>query len=41
MIGSIKRKEVEEITLDLSSSTVLIVRAVFQKVRVTNDRFHV
>lgn len=36
-----KRKAVEEITLDLSSSMMLIARTVFPKARVTNDRFHV
>jgi transposase len=36
-----KRKEVEEITLDLSSSMMLIARTVFPKARITNDRFHV
>lgn len=36
-----KRKEVEEITLDLSSSMMLIARTVFPKTRITNDRFHV
>ena len=32
---------VEEITLDLSSSMMLIARTVFPKARITNDRFHV
>lgn len=41
MISSLKRKEVEEITLDLSSSMMLIARTVFPKARITNDRFHV
>lgn len=41
MICSLKRKEVEEITLDLSSSMMLIARTVFPKARITNDRFHV
>lgn len=41
MIGLGKRKEVEEITLDISSSMMLIARTVFPKVRITNDRFHV
>ena len=36
-----KRKEVEEITLDLSSSMMLIAHTVFPKARITNDRFHV
>lgn len=36
-----KRIQVKEITLDLSSSMMLIARTVFPKVRVTNDRFHV
>jgi transposase len=41
MICPRKRKEVEEITLDLSSSMMLIARTVFPKARITNDRFHV
>lgn len=41
MISYLKRKEVEEITLDLSSSMMLIARTVFPKARITNDRFHV
>lgn len=41
MISCLKRKEVEEITLDLSSSMMLIARTVFPKARITNDRFHV
>lgn len=41
MICSRKRKEVEEITLDLSSSMMLIARTSFPKARITNDRFHV
>jgi transposase len=41
MISNLKRKEVEEITLDLSSSMMLIARTVFPKARITNDRFHV
>lgn len=36
-----KRVQVEEITLDLSSSMMLIARTVFPKARITNDRFHV
>lgn len=36
-----KRKSVVEITLDLSSSMMLIARTVFPKARITNDRFHV
>lgn len=36
-----KRKAVTEITLDLSSSMMLIARTVFPKARITNDRFHV
>ena len=36
-----KRLQVKEITLDLSSSMMLIARTVFPKARVTNDRFHV
>ena len=36
-----KRKTVSEITLDLSSSMMLIARRSFPKVTVTNDRFHV
>lgn len=36
-----RRKAVEEITLDLSSSMMLIARTVFPKARITNDRFHV
>jgi transposase len=41
MICPRKRKEEEEITLDLSSSMMLIARTVFPKARITNDRFHV
>lgn len=41
MISYLKRKEVEKITLDLSSSMMLIARTVFPKARITNDRFHV
>ncbi len=36
-----KRLLVKEITLDLSSSMMLIARTVFPKARITNDRFHV
>lgn len=36
-----KRKTVREITLDLSSSMMLIARRSFPKATVTNDRFHV
>lgn len=36
-----KRKSVREITLDLSSSMMLIARKAFPKATVTNDRFHV
>ena len=36
-----KRLLVREITLDLSSSMMLIARTVFPKARITNDRFHV
>lgn len=36
-----KRLQVEEITLDLSSSMMLIARTAFPKARITNDRFHV
>ncbi len=35
------RNKVEEVTLDLSSSMMLIARTVFRKARITNDRFHV
>lgn len=41
MISCLKRKEVEEITLDLPASMMLIARTVFPKARITNDRFHV
>ena len=40
-ISGQRRKEVEEITLDLSSSMMLIARTVFPQARITNDRFHV
>lgn len=36
-----KRCQVTEITLDLSSTMMLIARTAFPKARVTNDRFHV
>lgn len=36
-----KRLQVKEVTLDLSSSMMLIARTVFPKTRITNDRFHV
>lgn len=36
-----KRLQVNEITLDLSASMMLIARTVFPKARITNDRFHV
>lgn len=36
-----RRKTVKEITLDLSSSMMLIARRSFPKATVTNDRFHV
>ena len=36
-----KRQQVKEVTLDLSSSMMLIARTVFPKARITNDRFHV
>ncbi len=36
-----KRRSVREITLDLSSSMMLIARLSFPKATVTNDRFHV
>lgn len=36
-----RRKTVREITLDLSSSMMLIARSSFPKATVTNDRFHV
>lgn len=41
MIPLNKRKTVKEITLDLSSSMMLIARKSFPKATVTNDRFHV
>lgn len=40
-ISSHKRLQVKEVTLDLSSSMMLIARTVFPKARITNDRFHV
>lgn len=36
-----RRRTVREITLDLSSSMMLIARSSFPKATVTNDRFHV
>ena len=36
-----KRKTVKEITLDLSSSMMIIARTVFPKALITSDRFHV
>ena len=36
-----KRKTVKEITLDLSSSMMIIAHTVFPKALITNDRFHV
>ena len=36
-----KRKTVKEITLDLSSSMMIIARMVFPKALITSDRFHV
>jgi len=36
-----RRMSVKEVTLDLSSAMMLIVRTVFPKARITNDRFHV
>lgn len=36
-----KRKTVREITLDLSSSMMMIARTVFPKALITSDRFHV
>lgn len=41
MIPRHKRLLVREITLDLSSSMMLIARTAFPKARITNDRFHV
>ena len=40
-ISLYKRIQVKEITLDLSSSMMLIARTVFPQARITNDRFHV
>ena len=40
-IPLVKRNTVREITLDLSSSLMLIARRSFPKATVTNDRFHV
>lgn len=36
-----RRRTVREITIDLSSSMMLIARRSFPKATVTNDRFHV
>lgn len=41
MLDRTKRRQVKEITLDLSSSMMLIAKTVFPKARITNDRFHV
>lgn len=41
MIPLVRRKKVREITIDLSSSMMLIARRSFPKATVTNDRFHV
>lgn len=40
-IPIVRRKMVREITLDLSSSMMLIARKSFPKATITNDRFHV
>ena len=40
-ISLYKRLQVKEITLDLSSSMMLIARTVFPQARITNDRFHI
>lgn len=40
-ISLYKRLQVQEITLDLSSSMMLIARTVFPQARITNDRFHI
>ena len=40
-ISLYKRLQVKEITLDLSSSMMLIARTVFPLARITNDRFHI
>lgn len=40
-IDLFKRKTVKEITLDLSSSMMIIARTVFPKALITSDRFHV
>ncbi len=40
-LSNSKRSMVEEVTLDMSASMMLIVRTVFPKARITNDRFHV
>ena len=41
LLDRTKRRQVREVTLDLSPSMMLIVRTVFPKARITNDRFHV
>lgn len=41
LLDRTRRRQVKEVTLDLSPSMMLIVRTVFPKARVTNDRFHV
>ena len=41
LLDRTRRRQVKEVTLDLSSSMMLIVRTVFPKAQVTNDRFHV
>ena len=41
LLDRTRRRQVKKVTLDLSPSMMLIVRTVFPKARVTNDRFHV
>ena len=41
MLDRTRRRQVKEVTLDLSPSMMLIVSTVFPKARITNDRFHV
>lgn len=41
MIHICKRKTVKEMTLDLSSTMMKIVRSTFPYAAMTNDRFHV
>ncbi len=41
LISREKRDKVKEVTLDLSTSMMLIASTVFPKARITNDRFHV